>query len=101
VIRGASVAGGYLGLVVLYTLLQRGPSQRLGGLAEDLTGLLTRGFDPGVAGIPNRRDTAAEPAPQANPSGAPPGAPPAPKCPGGQPPVWIDREHRWVCVIQN
>jgi hypothetical protein len=51
--RWRSVAGGYLALVVLWTLGQRAPSDRLGGLANDLTRVMRRLFDPAIAGIPD------------------------------------------------
>src|SRR5262249_36571211 len=99
-IRWQPVLGGYLTLVVLWTVLQRGPAGRLGGLPDDTLRVMARLFDSGAAGVPNKHDQqATNPTPsQGNP---PPGAPPPPHCPGGQPAIWDEHERNWLCLQQN
>lgn len=81
---------GYVGLAAFWTVLQRGPADRLSGLAGDATGLISRLFDPTVAGIPNRHDST-------EPSGGPMDAP-ASRCPPGYIPAVDPDNGRLKCV---
>jgi len=94
-------AAGYLGLVVLWTVVQTKPAGRLGGLADDLIRLLSRLFDPDVAGVPNKHDGSATDINQTSPPGgqqlpADAGAPP--NCPPGFTPRFDNVAHKWLCL---
>lgn len=57
-IRG--VLTGYLGLIVLYTIVQTQPANRLSGLLGELSKGLDRLLDPNIAGIGNHGDNPAQ-----------------------------------------
>jgi hypothetical protein len=100
-IRWQSVATGYLGIVVAWTVVQSGPAKRAAGLADTLTKLIGRLYDPEVAGIPNKHDGQATDVNQTSPPGSPDipaSAGPAPNCPPGFEPRYDRIASTWRCI---
>lgn len=100
-IRWQSVTYGYLGIVAFWTLLQTGPAKKAAGLADTLTDLISRLYDPEVAGVPNRHDGSATDVNQTSPPGSadiPSSAGPPPTCPPGFTPRFDRIASQWRCI---